>query len=62
MRKGDKMTKEKPEQFDEFMGICRDYYLYWIWDYFKENGTLYRTKIENATKKKICEKCGQEIK
>ena len=41
----------------EYLGIVGDHYLYWAYEDYKENGVLYRTKINNT-----CEKCGQEVK
>jgi hypothetical protein len=46
----------------EYIKTCGDYHLYIAYEKDKEDGLLYRTKIENATEKKICEQCGQEIK
>ena len=46
----------------EFIGTYENYYLYLCWDFERKDGGLFRTKIENATKKKIYECCGQEIK
>jgi len=43
----------------KFICIYGDYYLYHAWDNYKELGCIYRTKIN---KKKVCSKCGQEIK
>ena len=32
----------------EFLGTYQNYYLYWVWDYKKEDGVLYKTKIEKC--------------
>ncbi len=52
-------TGDEPKDWKHIKFIFEhgNYYLYHAWDSDKKSGCIYRTKI-----KKVCSKCGQEIK
>ena len=52
----------QPDDCQHKKFICKhgNYYLYHAWDSDKEKGGIYRNKIRKE--KKVCSKCGQEIK